>query len=94
MKPFYTLYFDAEGCGPTALELKWQVFETPPEVAKMRLDRGKPTEPPAIGLQFAKGGGFNLNDAPIGAGFYFSDRESIEELHRQLGELLASTAAK
>jgi hypothetical protein len=81
-RPIYTLYFDKEGHGPTAIELKWQPF---PE---LKLN----SEHPPLGLRFELGGGFNLNNAPIGAGFFFSDRPSLEELHRQLGELLEQTA--
>lgn len=78
-KPIYTLYFDRDGLGPTALELKWHPFPD------LKFNR----EHHPIGLRFHMGDGFNLNNAPVGAGFFFSDRESLVELHRQLGELLA-----
>jgi hypothetical protein len=82
----YTLYFDKEGMGPTVLELVPYDFEE---------DRERfPKMKPSFGLHFklSKGAGaFNLNNAPIGAGFFWSGRQGVEKLHAALGAWLDKT---
>lgn len=73
-KQIYALYFDADGNGPTVLHVKPYAFDD--------------LKPQALGLQLelSKGvGNFNMNNAPIGAGLFFTRRENVAELHRQLG---------
>lgn len=78
-KKIYALYFDKDGNGPTSMVIAPYDF--------------KDLKPPAFGLNFQFNralGNFNVNDAPVGGGFFFAgnNRSSLEALHAQIGAWL------